>query len=996
MRQVPYFIVILLLFKGHSSAQLQGSFFDKGLQLKSPFTIQQFSNQDGLPQSQVYRLLPLNDRSLLLSTGVAPVIFDGYNIQRILPKSQETGFFNKIWYASFEDKVYGIGFNDGQLKCLYPEFNTVTSKYAPFFSLLVAGDSLLLLNTRGELVSYAQGQKEMRLLGHFGPEFKKTEMQNPQLFILNEKRLYCQVPTGVLCYDLVSNMVKKISDQHYELFASNPFDHLFIGIRKGKIVDLLNGEKIIRSLPTQDANAVALSICFIEEEKEYIVGTMRGLCFIHDDYEELYNKSDGLPSEYCNSLYYDQDQGCLYVGTGEKGLLKLQFKSSYSFATEQNFRSSSSIIRLKSGKTIFINEFKQICQIHSDTSSVYINGGAIFASLAEIDGYLFAGTWGNGVRIYKDNLLVDSIKKPQISNLQVLACYQAKNGQIWIGNSEGISSGTSYKDIKPLEHLKINGDVICFYELRDGTICIGTTKGAYFVKAGKEVFSYEPKEDQRGTEVRCFYEDKEGKVWMGTYGKGILVKEGQRVSALSERKNCLIDQDVFCLANDHQGYLYSTSNHGLWRISEKSLQDFYKKKINYLVPFYYGEEEGILNTEFNGGFQNNFLQVHDHFYFPSIEGVVMCMPETLINHGIAPRIDKVWINDTVFSLKDHELSRKTNSVRFDFSCTNLSRKQNIYFQHQLIGGPTSAWSPLQRGHSVNLQLLPPGHYTFVVRAIDGFNEINPNETFYAFSIVPYFYETTWFKTLVVLLLVLVTGLAVRIRTKFQRTKEAEKERYSRAIAEIEIKAIQAQLNPHFVFNCLNTIKSLILQKDFDKANKSLNTFSSLTREMLENSDKIFIPFLQNLKFCTEYIQLEKLRFQELFEYHITYDPELNNNPLIPHQLVQPYVENAIKHGLSHIEGRKGILNLDFSKTKEAIVCRISDNGIGRKISKKLNEGRIHHSLGTELTIEKTEFLKRYINYNCTIEVTDLYFNDGESAGTEIIIQMPYVNENWNN
>lgn len=979
-------------------AQTLGRFISVDFDLKKPFTIRQISNQDGLPQSEVFRILPLKDRSLALSTAFSPVIYNGYYIKRLLSPSQDEAFYNRLWHLPSLDQVYGISHRNGQLVQVYPTVKRIDIVSSPFCSLLPVGDSIILVGPKGKISVYDPKSSSSKRLYLADPDSAIRRCGNSSAMVMKGDTLFIAEYNGVFAYCFKSKKVVRITTNNYSLLDFNSNTNKIIAVNADVVVDLLDNEKVLYQVPTVNGKKLqVLSMCFALDD-EIVVGTDKGLCFFYQDYVEIYDKTSGLPSHYIQSLYYDAEMLSLYVGTGENGLLKLQYKTNYSFSAAQNYLSAGSVVRLPNGKVVFVSGGNEIRQITADSSLTYINKGAVFSCLDVIDNKLWAGTWGKGLRIYDNQNFVDSVNGNKLHNLQVLALYKAKNGVIWIGSVNGVSSGTSAATVKKNTEFNIEGEVICFYELRDGSICIGTTEGAYVVKDNKLVFKHDRTSGFSGIEVRCFYEDPKGRIWMGTYGHGIFVIDNHKVTSLQMKQNCMLDRDAFCLAEDGMGYIYSTSNHGLWRIKKNSLFDFYEGKIDYLVPFYYGQEEGILNTEFNGGFQNNYCKSKwNHFYFPNIEGVVMTVPEELTEFKLTPRFEAITVNDTLVTLTQSEFDRNTHSIQFDFICSNLSSKHNIYFQYKLIGGESNRWSQPQKQTSVNLRMLPPGSYTFVVRAINGFNDPKPPETTYAFSIQPYFYETLWFKILVVFALIGLTVIAMLVRSRQQKNKVAEKERYARQMAQLELKAIQAQLNPHFVFNCLNTIKSLILQRDYEKANQGLNTFSSLTREMLENSDKIFIPFQQNLKFCKDYIELEKMRLQEEFNYTLQVDPTIADNPLLPHLLIQPYIENAIKHGIAHLENRKGYLEVEFKKINNGIVCRIRDNGIGRDASYKINAKRSFHvSKGTALTVEKSTFLRSYIGYDSQITVLDLFDNHGAAIGTEVTIFMPFTDESSSN
>lgn len=608
---------LILLEVVRLAAQAVGTYYQFGLQLKTPFTVQQFSTKDGLPQSEIFRILPLSDRSLLISTGITPVRFDGYAIKRFL--NEDEAFYHNLLTVGAENTVFGISQRDGQLQEVYPSSQRIESSFAPFYTFLASGDSILLLDLKAKLFSYNPSTQQFRQLIAPDTSLNENYFFNPFSFCKLDKGVFLARYDGVFQYDLVSKSFSKISENAYALLAVDPFTKRLLGLRGNRIVSILEQETLLHLLPLDTKGLEPKSICF-RKKGEFILGTTKGLCFISQQGIKVHDRQSGLPSESCQTLYFDEAENTLFVGTNEKGVLKLKFKSTNSFASREGCGTIGSVIKKSSGEVLFINNGSEIRQLLAEASADYISTRFVFASLSEIRGLLFAGTWGGGLKIYKDKLLIDSIKGDKLHSQTVISCIETRDGNIWIGSKGGLSFGKTISSIKKSETIKLRGRVLCMKELSDGTLAVGTTQSAYFIRNNAVVFSLDNYCGEKGFEFRCFYEDAKGRIWMGTYGHGILVKDGNNIASLSERKNCLLHNDAFCLVPDGQGYLYSSSNQGLWRIHEKSLFDFYEGRLDYIIPLFYGEEEGILNTEFNGGFQNNFLKTSDnHFYFPGIE-----------------------------------------------------------------------------------------------------------------------------------------------------------------------------------------------------------------------------------------------------------------------------------------------------------------------------------------------------------------------------------------
>jgi sensor histidine kinase YesM len=219
-----------------------------------------------------------------------------------------------------------------------------------------------------------------------------------------------------------------------------------------------------------------------------------------------------------------------------------------------------------------------------------------------------------------------------------------------------------------------------------------------------------------------------------------------------------------------------------------------------------------------------------------------------------------------------------------------------------------------------------------------------------------------------------------------------KKEYDRRIAETEMKALRAQMNPHFLFNVLNSIKLFMVQNDAQKASIYLTKFSRLIRLILNNSKNKMVCLSDELEALKLYIEMENFRFDNKFDYSIRIDEEIEKDIIkIPPLILQPYVENAIWHGLMHKEDGRGKLAIDISQKANTIKFIIEDNGIGREKSKTLNTtlATTHQSVGMEITKDRIMRTNELYGLTADIEVIDSEDSKtGKSAGTKVIIQLP--------
>lgn len=220
--------------------------------------------------------------------------------------------------------------------------------------------------------------------------------------------------------------------------------------------------------------------------------------------------------------------------------------------------------------------------------------------------------------------------------------------------------------------------------------------------------------------------------------------------------------------------------------------------------------------------------------------------------------------------------------------------------------------------------------------------------------------------------------------------EKAKAELQQQTTELEMQALRAQMNPHFIFNSLNSINRFILQNNKVQASECLTRFSRLVRLILQNSQSPFITLESELESLQLYLDLERVRFNDHFNYCIGIDKELDVAGLkVPPLIIQPYVENAIWHGLMHKE-EKGHLQIELYEEKNLLCCKVTDDGVGRKkaMEQKSKSASAHRSMGMQITANRIAMLQKETGINTLIKITDLVLPDGRAAGTEVLLKIP--------
>lgn len=328
--------------------------------------------------------------------------------------------------------------------------------------------------------------------------------------------------------------------------------------------------------------------------------------------------------------------------------------------------------------------------------------------------------------------------------------------------------------------------------------------------------------------------------------------------------------------------------------------------------------------------------------------------------------------------QDEKIDYGVRNITVNYDGLHFQSLDRLVYKYRL-SGLDDTWR-LTSQNTLNFSNLKPGAYNFQVRAVSAFGDESELAEV-QFLIATPFWMTWWFISLVSLSVLVALMLVANAIIRRNKRKQERKFEFQLRIAEAERKALQSQLNPHFIFNSLNSIQNMVLDEDPESAYQYLAKFGKLIRRVLEFSDLSMVALNDELETLRLYMDLENLRLNDKFDYQIHIDEGVNLLEAIPSMIMQPHVENSIWHGIMPLKGKKrGKIDITIRKNREGLHFEVRDNGVGRK---PMAEGK-RKSMGTKIV---NELIRRHKGDGSgEVRVEDLY--EGEkAAGTRVKIQI---------
>ena len=785
----------------------------------------------------------------------------------------------------------------------------------------------------------------------------------------------------------------------------------------------------------------------LEDRSGNLWFTMRGEGLFKYDGKSFtqFSFEQGLSINRVHSIREDKN-GNIWVGTDD-GFCRYDGKTFTHFNSSLGFGEGSynSICEDKTGILwvgIYgggVNRFDGKSVVHYTIGQGLSNSNMI-CLLKDSNGNLWVGTQDGGLNKYDGNSFVQFENFPQQTS--VWSMLEDKKRNIWIGTSKGL-----YKyDGKNFTHFGIAQGLswesissIC--EDRNGNLWLGTDYDGMVNRldlsaAETGQYSFTHYNINHGTSVSRVYsilEDKNNNLWFGINGEGVIKFDGKFFTRYTTDQG-LSSNSVNSIVEDKEGNLWFLTNNGLCKmkspgnnILEKPNPDH--TQISLFTTYLY--EDGFLGV---GSHLNSMILGRDGHIWAGAGNRLTCyhpegdipdtIPPTIQLSGVALFDENInWLalekkEDTTLILgngtrfrnynfsgltswynqpENLQLAHNNNYITFQFVGITTNRPKQVRYKY-FLERLDENWSALTANPKATYSDLPNGTYTFKVKAVNSEGYWS-KELAYTFTILPPWWKTWWFRITAGLLIVIIFYGIIRWRLhrKFRlQLERSEKEKQLAELkhktSELEMQALRAQMNPHFIFNSLNSINRFILQNNKAQASEYLTKFSRLVRLILQNSQAALITLESELESLQLYLELESVRFDHHFEFKITVDDELDTDIIkVPPLIIQPYAENAIWHGLMHKE-EKGHLEIEMYQQEDVLCCRITDDGIGRNKATELKSksASTHKSMGMQITASRIEMLQQKKQLDTSIKITDLVLPDGSAGGTEVMLKIPIM------
>lgn len=948
-----------------------------------------YTSTEGLASSTLFSICQGKDGYIWLASSQGISRFDGrrfknYGMKDGLNSNIITGIIagqdGEIYIANYEK---GINIMKNGIITNYTNLDKETRRINYLF---LDGNSLYGYGTGG-LFWYNNGQSETILTPVLGGDIKSHPNPFSRLTKISDGTLLASTTYGI--YSIKKNEFKKInikdfpdSETHaiyeskdgrlfagsmgeiYEIKNYRTVDVIKTGFENDKITNIMidsrnnmwfsvfnNGfylipsgsDKILNMGSKLGIEKTVVNHFFEDNESNVWVTTFgKGVFCLNNFYLNKYNEEDGLISNHVHSIAKNID-GNLLLGTmngisilSDGKIDRLELES------EKNLNNYIHEMKLVDGKIyacVSFPHYYKVKKFYNNTEFVLFWASSFCRT--SNDDYI-VGTWGNEIHINKKD-----------------------DFSYTLGPSIIVIDGGSN-----------NNRINKIFEDSKKNLWIGTGQGLCRMKNGeKKLF---PENEILNASVKSIIQDNRDVIWFAGE-KGLASYNPQNDSFLNINFPGYDLSSSTSLALDRYNRLWIGNTKGLYILKNNSIKFLNTSKglpSNEISSLFYDSEKNIMWIGTNNGFCSFDIGLYDSYKFPPLN----------------IKVENIKSGDSIYTVfNDLSFEPENNDIHILYSVTNFSSPASLQYQYKF----DSEWTDNETDY-LDFKSIEKGQYnvSFRARVLNGeWSE----PSFISFIVKPKFFETNWFQLSLTGLLGFIVFITARYRINSNKKKSAAQLETTKRMFELRHQALSAMMNPHFIFNSLNSVQYLVNKGRKDEANEYISRMAMLIRKNLDTSGTSFIVLNEEISRLKLYLEIEKLRFQDKFFYEINAGDNVDTNSvMIPNMIIQPFVENAVWHGIMN-SGRKGFVKISFNFenvnietiTYKCLVIKINDNGIGLKKSAE-NKKDGHISKGIKIIEERLQILSQEFALPQPVIIEDLSMRVENSTGTEVIISLPHT------
>lgn len=930
------------------------------ISLAQEYAFREFSLKQGLPQSQVKTINQDADGFLWVGTLGGLARFDGKNFDVY---TVENGLLsNRITCIEFIAGVMYVGHENGLSihlgKDKFRSISTTKLKDNTKLSSIIQVQGRILVASNGSGLFELKNDKLLPINPNIEDEELADEFNRIRQLCVWKKQLYIGTRSGLFTSsDLkVFKHFDETEDWSISDLIVDKQGQLYVctfneGVLK---IDLNNTRFQPQSFLDVDGSQMHLDA----ENNFWLLTETNEILMISNQSKFFLSQQSGLPKESMSTFFIDQNSN-LWLGTEGRGMIQFLGRA-----------------------------FTKYAHIEAPVLSI----------TTDHLGRFWLGTLNNGLFIWEQGVWKRYEHEQLRDNSVWCALKDGFNG-IWFGTNAGL---LSIQNGKPIWHTIANNTELPDNKINtlhldaNKFIWIGTRKGLAYVKSNL-IHRFEPANNAEMLHLIRDIESKNHQLYVATKTALVLVDiHSRKVNSYAIEG---VNPTFSCLEFDHNNNLWIGTEEGLFVLIDNKIQalDFSKKSADRFINFiirkgekmfvgtnnglfemsnltqdlssfetrHFAESSGLMSTETN--INSAFFDKQNQLWFGTADGVYV-FNENQLNQALEDYRPQLFLRDFQVNFVSTELPDKgskiklkynQNRLRYFFQVVDLHDAEGVSLEYKL---DNDEWVAVGSSSEIAFNQLAPGTYNLSVRAKSITGKYS-DVLIFNFDINRPYYATWWFFLLILLGLGLITIGIVRYRIQQIRMHETrERLELNNKLNTLEQQSLNASMNRHFIFNALNSIQYFINTQDKLSANKYLTKFAQLIRKNLDSSaaGENLVPLSEEIQRLELYLTLESMRFEDRFSYRFEMDPEIEADDVrIPPMLFQPFVENAIIHGILPRENYRGEIVFKAELQDTHIEFSISDNGVGfsNSMREKKSSGD-HFSHGTTITKSRIEVIRK--------------------------------------